>query len=140
MKNILLTATILFLSQILYANELISKSPENAVVYFVSPADGAVIKGKVKVVFGLENMDVAPAGTMKENSGHHHLLINLAELPDMTQPLPATAQIVHFGKGQTETEIELPKGQHTLQLLLGNYAHVPHDAPVISRKITITVE
>ena len=85
-------------------------------------------------------MQVAAAGTNIENSGHHHLLIDMDELPDLSTPLPATEQLVHFGKGQTETQIELSAGTHTLQLLLGNYLHIPHDAPVISKKITITVQ
>jgi len=92
------------------------------------------------VVFGLKNIGVAPAGIDKKNTGHHHLLIDTDELPDLTKPLPATDKIKHFGGGQTETEITLSPGKHTLQLLLGNYAHIPHSKPVISKKITITVE
>ena len=83
---------------------------------------------------------VAPAGVNVENTGHHHLLINLDELPDMSKPLPANENVKHFGKGQTQVRLALPPGEHTLQLLLGNYLHIPHDKPVLSEKITITVK
>ena len=85
-------------------------------------------------------MQVAPAGVEQDAAGHHHLLIDMADLPSMTMPLPASDQLIHFGKGQTETTIDLAKGEHTLQLVLGNHLHIPHDPPVISSKITITVE
>jgi len=118
-----------------------SAAPENARVYFIEPTNGAVISGgEVKVVFGLSGMEVAPAGTDKANSGHHHLLINLDKMPDMTMPLPATDQVRHFGKGQTETTVQLAPGRHRLQLLLGNYAHIPHNPPVLSEVIEITVK
>ena len=84
-------------------------------------------------------MGVAPAGVEFSGTGHHHLLIDLAELPAMDQPLPASGQLKHFGKGQTETSLDLAPGVHSLQLLLGNHLHVPHQAPVLSEKITITV-
>ncbi len=117
-----------------------SAAPANAEVYFVMPNDGATVQSPFTVVFGLRNMGVAPAGMDKDGTGHHHLLID-TELPsDMSQPLPATDQVKHFGGGQTETELELPAGEHTLQLLLGNHAHVPHSEPVVSERITITVE
>ena len=122
------------------AGELISASPENAEVYFIQPTDGQIVKGNFKISFGLKNMGVAPAGTDRKNTGHHHLLIDTDALPDMTQPLPSTDKIKHFGGGQTETEITLSPGQHTLQLILGNYVHVPHSEPVISSKIIIPVE
>ena len=122
------------------ANELISKSPEGAKVYFINLQDGQTVSENFKIQFGLEGMGVAPAGINMENTGHHHLLINadLATI-DFTRTLPATEQIRHFGKGQTETMLSLPKGKHTLQLLLGNYLHIPHDKPVMSEKITVTV-
>jgi hypothetical protein len=85
-------------------------------------------------------MEISPAGTAMESSGHHHLLLNLDDEPDMQVPLPASEQVIHFGKGQTEVELELPAGQYTLQLLLGNYLHVPHDPPVMSEQITVVVE
>lgn len=123
-----------------FAKSVVSDAPENAEVYFVQPSDGATVEGTIKVVFGLRNMGVAPAGVDKAGTGHHHLLIDTEVPSDLSKPLPATDQIKHFGGGQTETEITLQPGKHTLQLLLGNYAHVPHSRPVASEQITITVE
>ena len=117
-----------------------SPAPEGAKVFFVSPAAGETVTSPVTVEFGLEGMDVVPAGTEQENSGHHHLLIDLAEAPDMTMPLPANDNVVHFGKGQTSTTLELEPGEHTLQLILGDYRHIPHEPAVMSETITITVE
>jgi hypothetical protein len=114
-------------------------APEGAEVYFISPRDGAVVSSPVLVQFGLKNMGVAPAGTQAEGTGHHHLIVD-AELPPLDQPIPTDDHHRHFGKGQTEALIELPPGKHTLQLLLGDFAHVPHDPPVASERITITVE
>ena len=85
-------------------------------------------------------MTIAPAGTDQPNSGHHHLLIDVAEAPDMKQPLPANEHVVHFGKGQTETQVTLPPGKHTLQLVFANYLHIPHDPPVVSKQFTVTVK
>jgi Domain of unknown function (DUF4399) len=114
-------------------------SPAGARVYVVSPASGATVKSPFRVVFGLTGMGIAPAGTQFENTGHHHLLID-TELPkDLTLPLPADAQHVHFGKGQTETTVTLPPGKHTLQLVLGDHLHIPFNPPVVSEKITVTV-
>jgi hypothetical protein len=116
-------------------------SPEGARVYIISPADGAVVSNPVTVAFGLAGMGVAPAGTEAENTGHHHLLIDIApEDIALDEPLPATEQIVHFGGGQTQVTTELPPGEHTLRLLLGDQNHVPHDPPVISEPIVVTVE
>lgn len=120
--------------------ELISKAPQNARVFIIEPIDGASVSSPIVVKFGIENMTVVKAGDNTENSGHHHLLIDLNELPDLSAPLPATEQLIHFGGAQTETTIELAPGEHTLQLLLGNYLHIPHDQPVMSDKITISVE
>ena len=117
-----------------------SMAPEGAKVFFDSPADGDTVTGPVTIEFGLEGMDVVPAGTEQENSGHHHVLIDLAETPDLNMPLPANDNVVHFGKGQTSTTLELEPGEHTLQLLLGDYRHIPHDPAVMSERITITVE
>lgn len=122
------------------AESMVSEAPANAEVYVVQPGDGDTVQSPVTVVFGLRNMGVAPAGTDKEGTGHHHLLIDTDVPSDLSKPLPATDQIKHFGGGQTETEIMLSPGEHTLQLLLGNYAHVPHRDPVMSEKITIIVE
>ena len=122
------------------AGELVSAAPAAANVYFITPANGDTVAKTFKVQFGLSGMGVAPAGTERENTGHHHLLIDVNELPNMAGPLPATDNIKHFGGGQTETELTLSPGKHTLQLLLGNYAHVPHEKPVLSQKISITVQ
>ena len=118
----------------------LSPAPENAKAYITEPKDGAVVTSPVTVKFGLKNMTVIPAGVEHTNSGHHHLLVDVDKLPDMTQPIPADAQHIHFGKGQTETSLELSPGKHTLQLLLGDHLHRPHDKPVMSEKITITVK
>jgi len=139
-KLLIVSGVIALASMAVWAEGLISKAPEGAEVYFITPADGDVIEGDVVVKFGLKGMGVAPAGANLENTGHHHLLINLAEAPDMSAPLPANDNVKHFGKGQTEATLKLAPGTHTLQLLLGNFAHVPHDNPVISEKITITVK
>ena len=108
-------------------------------LYFVSPQDGAQVSGEFKISFGLRGMGVAPAGVEKDNTGHHHLLIDTATLPPLDAPLPSTDQIRHFGGGQTETTLTLPPGKHTLQLVLGNHSHIPHSPPVMSKTITITV-
>jgi hypothetical protein len=117
-----------------------SPSPPGAMVYFIEPADGAVGPPTFTVKFGLKGMGVAPAGVDVPNTGHHHLLIDTPVPGDVAQPLPATDQIRHFGKGQTETEVTLPPGKHTLQLELGNYLHIPFDPPVESAVITVVVE
>jgi hypothetical protein len=115
-------------------------SPAGAEVYIVSPKDGATVKGPVTVVFGLKGMGIAPAGIKFDNAGHHHLLIDSDAPADLAQPLPANEKSVHFGKGQTETTLTLPPGKHTLQLVLGDALHVPHEPAVVSKKITIVVE
>ena len=115
-------------------------SPAGAEVYIVAPKDGAKIKGAVTVVFGLKGMGVAPAGIKFDNTGHHHLLVDSEPPAGLSQPLPATEKSIHFGKGQTETTLTLPPGKHTLQLVLGDALHIPHEPAVISKKITISVE
>jgi hypothetical protein len=116
------------------------KAPENAAVYFLSPKDGETVSSPFTVRFGLKGMGVAPAGVDMPNTGHHHLLVDLATVPDFNAALPATDNIRHFGAGQTETELTLPPGKHTLQLVVGDHLHIPHDKPVVSQKITITVK
>lgn len=117
-----------------------TSAPADAEVTIMSPEDGASVTSPVTVEFALEGMDVAKAGTDRENTGHHHLLVDMDELPPMDAPLPSTDQVIHFGGGQTSTELELEPGEHTLQLLLGDHMHVPHVPPVMSEKITVTVE
>lgn len=131
----------LLLAGTVRAEEHRQMAPEGARVYILSPADGASVSNPVTIVFGLEGMGVAPAGTDRENTGHHHLLIDTdPSTLDLDASLPATDEIVHFGGGQTQVTAELPAGTHTLQLLLGDMNHVPHDPPVMSDLITITVE
>ena len=115
-------------------------SPPGAEVYIISPKDGAIVHNPVLVQFGLKGMGVAPAGTKYDNTGHHHLLIDTDPPADQSAPLPATDKIVHFGKGQTETTVNLSPGKHTLQLLFADLNHIPHSPPVLSKKITITVK
>ena len=142
MPRLMLSILVLVLTtSLVYADDsLISKAAPDAKVYFIQPIDGAVVGKTFSVKFGLSGMGVAPAGTDREHTGHHHILIDLDSLPDMTKPLPANDNVKHFGGGQTETTLTLEPGTHTLQLLLGNHLHIPHDAPVMSEKITITVE
>lgn len=113
-------------------------SPSGAAVYFIALRDGAIVPPKFVVHFGLTGMGVAPAGSDRENSGHHHLLID-TDLPPLDQPIPNDFQHLHFGAGQTEAEVTLPPGEHTLQLLLGDKDHVPHSPPVMSPRIRVTV-
>jgi len=115
-------------------------SPAGAKVYFINLKDGAEVESPFLVQFGLSGMGVAPAGVEKPNTGHHHLLIDTTMTPEqMKEPLPADDNHKHFGGGQTEAMVTLPKGQHTLQLLLGDWTHIPHVPPVMSEPITITV-
>ncbi len=116
-----------------------SMAPADARVYIVSPSHGEVVSSPVKVIFGLSGMGVAPAGIKKDKTGHHHLLIDTA-IPNLDRPIPADDNHKHFGGGQTEVSIQLTPGQHTLQLLLADFAHVPHNPPVMSEQITITVK
>jgi len=114
---------------------------EGAEVYIISPADGATVASPVTVRMGLRGMGVAPAGTQSEGTGHHHLLVDTAlDDVDLDVPLPSDAQHRHFGGGQTEAEVELSPGEHTLQLLFMDYRHVSFEPPVASEAITITVE
>lgn len=133
--------TLSLFNQAVLAEELVSKAPENAQVFIITPKDGETVAKTFTVQFGLSGMGIAPAGVKKENTGHHHLLIDIdANTLDLSQSLPATDNVKHFGGGQTETTLTLPTGSHTLQLLLGNYLHIPHDKPVLSKKIRITVK
>lgn len=117
------------------------EAAKNAVVYIGWPNDGQMLPaGKpFKVWFGLRNMGVAPKDVKFPNSGHHHLLID-TDLPPLDQEIPSDRSHLHFGAGQTETMLELPPGKHTLQLLMGDDKHFPHNPPIYSKKITITVK
>src|ERR1700732_5322469 len=116
-------------------------SPPGAACYFINLKGGDTVTSPFKVQFGLTGMGIAPAGSQSSNTGHHHLLIDTQLSPDqMKQPIPADAQHRHFGGGQTEVVLTLPPGQHTLQLALGDGAHIPHEPPVISPVINITVK
>lgn len=117
-------------------------APPEAAVYFITPLDGDVLSSPVTVVFGLQDMGVAPAGVEKENTGHHHLLIDVPPPSGeaLNEPIPADDHHRHFGGGQTEASVELAPGKHTLQLVLGDWNHVPHNPPVMSKQITITVK
>lgn len=114
-------------------------APEGAGVYFIAPSDGATLKGPVIVRFGMRGMGVAPAGVEMAKTGHHHLILN-APLPPMDQGIPADERHIHFGGGQTEVRLELPPGKHEMQLLVGDHLHIPHDPPIMSERITITIE
>ena len=116
-----------------------SPSPEGASVGFANLSDGDVVPHEFVVRIAIVAMGIAPAGKQLEHTGHHHLLIDVDQLPDLDVPLPVTDNIRHFGKGQTEVELRLTEGEHTLQLLLADHAHSPHDPPVLSEAITITV-
>jgi len=113
-------------------------APPNAAVYIISPKDGDTVASPFEVQFGLSGMGIAPAGVEKANTGHHHLIVD-APLPPMDQPVPNDPQHIHLGGGQTEIELTLPPGRHTLQLLLADKDHLPFDPPVVSPRITITV-
>ena len=107
-------------------------------VYFINLQDGDVLKSPFLVQFGLEGKGIAPAGVDIKNTGHHHLLINVDEI-DYSSPIPSTSQYLHFGLGQTETNLDLPPGKHKLQLILGDKQHVPHQPPLASKIIEVTV-
>ena len=116
--------------------------PTDAKVFFVTPKNGDVVTGPVKVVMGVKGIEIAPAGTNKPATGHHHILID-AKLPKGEQaqaPLPMDEHVKHFGKGQTEAELTLTPGKHTLQLVAGDGNHIPYDPALVSKKITITVK
>jgi hypothetical protein len=114
-------------------------APADAKAYIISPANGATVTGPVKVQFGLSGMGIAPAGTQFENTGHHHLLID-APTVDYTLPLPTSEQVVHFGKGQTETTLTLKPGTHQLQLVFADWKHQAFTPTIQSEVITITVK
>jgi len=116
-------------------------APEGAEVYFINLEDGATVSSPVLIQFGARGLGIAPAGVEKEKTGHHHLIINEAiEGEELDAPIPSDDQHRHFGGGQTEVTVELPVGTHVLQLVMGDHNHIPHDPPVMSERITVTVE
>jgi hypothetical protein len=117
----------------------VTKAPAGAEVYIISPLDGQVVGQDVLVEFGLKGMGVAPAGVKKEGTGHHHLLVDVTEMPAAGKPIAKDEQHIHFGNGQTETMLHLAPGKHTLQLELADENHIPFDPPIVSQPISITV-
>src|SRR5262249_27843088 len=137
--RIIAVAALVLAASFAWAQER-TPSPAGAEAYIISPKNGAKVSGPFVVSFGLKGMGIAPAGVKADNTGHHHLLIDTHPPADLSARLRAVPdKVVHFGKGQTETTLTLPPGKHTLQLLLGDQNHVPHNPPVLSKKITITV-
>ena len=128
------------MNKILFTFLFFSISAFSAEVYFVSPSDGDEVSSPVEIVFGLRGIGVAPAGINFPNTGHHHLLVDLDALPNLNESIPADENHIHFGKGQTQTLLALDPGEHTLQLLFGDWMHVPHPEPIFSDKITIFVK
>ena len=114
-------------------------SVDGASVFFITPVNGTTVSNPIRVEFGIAGMDVVKAGVDQPHSGHHHLLID-TDLPDVGLPIPADEHHIHFGDGSTATEISLPPGDHTLQMLLGDHRHIPHNPAVVSQPITVTVE
>ena len=114
-------------------------SMDGASVFFITPADGDSTSSPVSVEFGIDGMAVAATGDNQAHSGHHHLLVDTG-LPDLALPIPADANHIHFGDASTSTELNLEPGEHTLQLLLGDFRHIPHDPPLVSEQITLTIE
>ena len=127
--------SILFLISFLITSSAFAE----ARVYFINLEDGDEVESPFLIQFGLSKMGIAPAGIDRENTGHHHLLINVKDL-DFSKPIPASKNHIHFGGGQTESLVELPPGDYSLQLVLGDMTHTPHTPPVVSRQINITVK
>lgn len=113
-------------------------APHEAKVYFIEPADGATLPSPVSIEFGVENVAIVAAGNDTPASGHHHLIVDVG-LPASRLPIPADANHIHFGDGSTSTTLELAPGQHKLTLLLGDHLHIPHDPPICSDTITVTI-
>jgi hypothetical protein len=115
-------------------------APAGAMAYIIEPADGATVSNPVRVVFGLKGIGVAPAGVDRNDAGHHHLLVDTGMPAELSLPIPNDEQHRHFGGGQTEVELTLAPGRHTLQMVLGDHLHIPHDPPIASSVVTITVQ
>ncbi|WP_026145064.1 DUF4399 domain-containing protein [Pseudomonas asplenii] len=115
-------------------------APKGAEVEIVSPKDGATVDKTFTVKFGMKGLELKPAGDATPNSGHHHLLVDQKELPDPSLPIPATEQVIHYGKAQTETQLTLTPGKHTLQLVAGDKIHMQFEPTVASKVITVNVK
>ena len=129
-KNIISLAFLLLVS---------SAYAEDSRVFFIKPSNGDVVDKTFEVVFGISGMTLAPAGTYNSGTGHHHLIID-APLPDLSMPVPANTQYLHFGKGQDKTMLTLEPGKHKLQMILGDGNHIPHSPPIYSEIIEIEVK
>ncbi|MES9972009.1 MAG: DUF4399 domain-containing protein [Candidatus Thiodiazotropha sp.] len=117
--------------------------PKHAKIYFINLQEGDVVESPFIVKFGIVGFGITPAGTTgkrRHTAGHHHLLVNLQQLPDLDAPIPRDEQHIHFDQGETEAVLQLPPGRHTLQLLLGDEEHEPQDPPLFSKRITIRVK
>ena len=126
LPTFLLFASIGYAHNVLANDHDLKKSPEQR-VYFIEPKDGAVVGNEVKVVMGVEGMEIKPAGTVVENTGHHHLLIDAPKQLNVGEAVPTGSdKYLHFGKGQTETSIKLAPGLHTLTLQFANGTHVSY--------------
>ncbi|MEN8180391.1 MAG: DUF4399 domain-containing protein [Pseudomonadota bacterium] len=140
MRPVVVMALVLLMT---VTNTLAHSPPQHAKVYFVGLEDGALVRSPFKVEFGIQGFGITPAGTKgkrRHTAGHYHLLVDVEVLPDMDEAIPSDEQHIHFDQGETVTMLKLPPGQHTLQLLLGDEQHEPHDPELMSEKITITVE
>ncbi len=139
LKLVFLAAYFICLTPMIVHADDAMESNVGASVYIISPMDGATVTSPVTILFGLNGMGVAPAGTEKAGTGHHHLIVD-APLPPLNEPIPADENYRHFGGGQTQTTIDLLPGKHSLQLLLADHYHLPHNPPIYSEVVTITVE
>jgi Domain of unknown function (DUF4399) len=136
-RLILFSAALILSSD--FANAQGKPAAKDALLYFVWPQSGATIKGAFWCRFGLRGMGITHAGDNYQNSGHHHLLVDVDEPLNPNEPIPQDKAHMHFGAGQTEARIELPPGKHTLQLVLGDAGHYPFNPPLVSQKITVTI-
>ena len=126
---------ILLIISTIFTTFSISANPK---VYFINLEDGDRVESPFLIQFGLSGMGIAPAGTDRSNTGHHHLLINVDDI-DLSKPIPSSSNHIHFGGGQTESLVDLMPGDYSMQLVLGDMTHTPHNPPIISQRINITV-
>ena len=126
---------ILLIISTIFATFSVSANPK---VYFINLEDGDRVESPFLIQFGLSGMGIAPAGTDRSNTGHHHLLINVDDI-DLSKPIPSSSNHSHFGGGQTEALVDLMPGNYSMQLVLGDMTHTPHNPPIISQRINITV-